>query len=108
MKRLLTASALIAGLHPGLSGAQDPANSPHAGHAAKPAASVKAPERPTAKSDAGEGYRSPFADYRAFVPEQPRKSWRAANEEVGRAGGHLGLSKGVPRGDADDSKDGKR
>jgi hypothetical protein len=41
-------------------------------------------------------YVSPFADYRRFGAEVPPKPWRAANEEVREAGGHVGILKARP------------
>ena len=38
-------------------------------------------------------YRSAFADYRPYK-EPVIVDWRAANEEVGRVGGHLGIVRG--------------
>ena len=37
------------------------------------------------------GFASAFADYRRFDPDQPLVDWRAANDEVKSAGGHVGL-----------------
>jgi hypothetical protein len=38
-------------------------------------------------------YRSAFTDYRPYS-EPELAPWRAANEEVGRVGGHLGIVRG--------------
>ncbi len=38
-------------------------------------------------------WSSPLADYRSFDAEPPPKPWRAANDEVREAGGHVGLMK---------------
>ena len=38
-------------------------------------------------------YRSPFEAYRPYT-EPELASWRAVNEEVRRAGGHIGLMRG--------------
>jgi hypothetical protein len=40
-------------------------------------------------------YESPFKNYKAAAdePESPEKTWRAANEEMGRLGGHAGQMK---------------
>jgi hypothetical protein len=43
-------------------------------------------------------YRSQFADYRPFTPEEPPKDWRQANEDVAAAGGHIGLMRPVSKG----------
>jgi hypothetical protein len=37
--------------------------------------------------------RSPFETYRPFNADEPLMDWRAANEQVREAGGHLGLMK---------------
>lgn len=63
---------------------------------AQPAREAKATTAP--KVSAGgpnAGYRSPFADYRAFDADVPLKDWRRANDEVRDAGGHVGLMKGA-------------
>jgi hypothetical protein len=41
-----------------------------------------------------------FRGYRAFNPDEPPKDWRAANEEVRAAGGHIGLMKPAEPGAA--------
>jgi hypothetical protein len=41
---------------------------------------------------AGE-YRSPFETYRRFKADEPLLDWRAANDQVRGAGGHVGLMK---------------
>ena len=38
-------------------------------------------------------WSSPLADYQRFDAESPPKPWRAANDEVREAGGHVGLLK---------------
>lgn len=43
-------------------------------------------------------YRSAFADYRPFK-DQPLATWRDANREVGRIGGHAGLLRGAGAAD---------
>lgn len=44
-------------------------------------------------------YRSVFEDYRPYR-EQELASWRQVNEEVARAGGHVGVMKNAHRQDA--------
>ena len=39
-------------------------------------------------------YDSAFAGYRPFHEEKPG-DWRALNEDVGRAGGHVGIMRGT-------------
>lgn len=43
-------------------------------------------------------YDSAFKNYQAVADEQvsPDKAWRAANEEVGKLGGHMGHIKSQP------------
>lgn len=35
-------------------------------------------------------YRSPLNDYRPYRVDEPLRSWRDANDEAGRLGGHMG------------------
>lgn len=100
MKRILTAVVLAAPLlH-----AAEPAGTAHGSHHA-PGASERAataPKEPVAPKPiaaatprAGpgraDGYRSPFADYRAFDRDVAAKGWRDANDEVREAGGQAGV-----------------
>ena len=39
------------------------------------------------------GYISAFSGYRLFVPDEPLKNWRAANDEVRAVGRHMGPMK---------------
>lgn len=100
---------VAAGLHCGLASAQ--ATSPSPGAAARPAAVPAADAKkaglPPAKPVVPDGYRSPFADYRPYTPQDPLKPWRAANDEVREAGGHAGLMKGAHPGEAHGPKGGK-
>lgn len=45
-------------------------------------------------------YRSAFEGYRVFTPDEPLGQWRAANEAVRQAGGHMGLMKAEGQGGA--------
>jgi hypothetical protein len=56
------------------------------------AVAVAAPERKAVETPS-KGYDSPFESYRRFNADEPMKDWRAANEEVREAGGHIGLLK---------------
>lgn len=97
MKRRVAVWVVAAGLHSGFASAQAAPASPDAGHparAAVPAPAAKKADSVAAKPAIPAGYRSPFADYRPFTPQEPLKSWRAANGEVREAGGHAGLMKG--------------
>lgn len=95
-------AALGAALHVAAAWSQAAA-SPHQGHhpakgEGTPAA--KSEKRPAAKAPPPRttgAYRSPFADYRPFVADEPLKDWRRANEEVHEAGGHAGLLKAAPK-----------
>lgn len=60
--------------------------------AQRPAPAPAEPRAPAARG--GGTFRSAFEDYRPFPPDEPLKDWRAANEEVKEAGGHVGLMKG--------------
>lgn len=62
--------------------AQQPAATPHP---ADPAAPVPATK-----------YESAFTGYRAFR-EEPVSPWRGVNDEVARAGGHVGIVGGAGR-----------
>lgn len=55
--------------------------------AAAPAWAAEPPSADAAPSQ--RAYRSAFADYRNFKDE-PVGSWREANDEMGRVGGHAG------------------
>jgi hypothetical protein len=84
---------LVAGLHAMASWSQDTPLGSHDGHAR--AARKTDAIAPSAKAALARpaGYESPFADYRRFVADEPLKDWRAANDEVREAGGHMGLVK---------------
>ena len=43
--------------------------------------------------DVPDAFASAFADYRRFEPAVQPVDWRAANEEVRNAGGHVGLTR---------------
>lgn len=77
-----------------------PASMPKAGpSAAKPAGEARPEE--------ARGYASAFAGYRPFDPQEPAKPWRAANEEVREAGGHIGVMKAIEAAKAVPGKGGK-
>ena len=93
MKHLLWSLGIAAASHATFVAAQ----APHA-HQHQPASSAqaKAPTLPAAKKPEAsqpKGYESAFADYRPFNPEEPLKDWRASNDEVRAAGGHVGILK---------------
>ena len=83
----------------------------HAGHGPKAAAPPKpaaapdkSPQTPPA-AKAGKEVSPAFDGYRAYNPQEPAKGWRAANEEVREAGGHVGIAKGTHgAGRREDSK----
>lgn len=35
-------------------------------------------------------YRSPLSEYRPYRVDEPLRSWKDANDEAGRLGGHIG------------------
>ena len=51
------------------------------------------PPADTARAAAPPPYRSAFADYRAWREPEPA-NWRAANEDAGALGGHMGHVRG--------------
>ena len=74
----------------------------HAGHgqdalpqkpAAAPVKSAKAP--PAGKPETSKAASPAFEGYRPYNPQEPPKGWRAANDEVREAGGHVGMAKGA-------------
>ena len=62
--------------------------------AATPAPSAAAPQDAQAPVPAAT-YRSAFAGYRPAAEDDatPDQTWRAVNEKVGKAGGHMGMMK---------------
>ena len=86
----------------------------HAGHGPqdavpkKPASAPhKSPTAPAGKPESSSRSSSPaFEGYRPFNPQEPPTGWRAANDEVREAGGHVGIAKGA-RG-AGHREDGKK
>lgn len=67
---------------------------PQAASAAGPAASTPAPQEAQASVPATT-YRSAFAGYRPAAEDDatPDQTWRAVNDKVGKAGGHMGMMK---------------
>lgn len=78
------ALAALAALAPHAA-AQQQAAKPHPADPAAPAPVVK--------------YESAFTGYRSFR-EEPLAPWRAVNDEVARAGGHIGIVGGAHAGHA--------
>jgi hypothetical protein len=70
---------------------------PLAASAAGPAASTPAPSAPqeAQASVPATTYRSAFAGYRPAAEDDatPDQTWRAVNDKVGKAGGHMGMMK---------------
>jgi hypothetical protein len=62
---------------------------------AQAAATPPSAPEPKASVPPAPEYVSPFAGYRRFDPDAPPKPWRAANDEVRAAGGHVGILKGA-------------
>lgn len=95
----LASVGLAAALHVGFAWPQPLPASPHQGHHPEqkapemPAPSARQPLPSAPQPLPSSGYRSSFADYRPFAPDEPMKDWRAANEAVREAGGHAGLMK---------------
>lgn len=80
MKLFIAFAALAALAPPAI--AQQQAAKPHP---ADPAALIPAVK-----------YESAFSDYRGFR-EEPLSAWRDVNDEVARAGGHIGIVGGAVR-----------
>jgi hypothetical protein len=89
--KLLKWLGLLAALHAAPSWAQETAHSAHQGSKSDPSKSQ--PAAPSSSLPAS-GYRSAFSDYRPFVPDEPMKNWRSANDEVRDAGDHVAPMKG--------------
>ena len=70
---------------------------PLSASAAGPAASTPAPSAPqeAQASVPATTYRSAFAGYRPAAEDDatPDQTWRAVNDKVGKAGGHMGMMK---------------
>ncbi|MEG0881358.1 MAG: hypothetical protein RSH52_08850 [Janthinobacterium sp.] len=70
---------------------------PLAASAAGPATSTPAPSAPqeAQASVPATTYRSAFAGYRPAAEDDatPDQTWRAVNDKVGKAGGHMGMMK---------------
>ena len=77
--KLFIAFAALAALAPHAT-AQQPAAIPHPADSAVPVPTLK--------------YDSAFSSYRGFR-EEPLAPWRGVNDEVARAGGHIGILKGA-------------
>jgi len=104
---LAAALALVPAHVAAQAGHAHPAHAP--GH---PAQGKRADEREAAARNVqpagSRAYASPFADYRPFDPQEPAKGWRAANEEVREAGGHIGVMKSNEAAKAAPPKEPKR
>jgi hypothetical protein len=68
---------------------------PLAASAASPAAATMPAPQEAQASVPATAYRSAFAGYRPAAEEDatPDQAWRAVNEKVGKAGGHMGMMK---------------
>ena len=93
MKHFLRSLGLVAALPALLAGAQQPGHQHHKA-APKGEAAAKAPLPAPASPEES---RSPFLGYRGFRPGEPLTDWKAANEAVRAAGGHIGLVKAQSR-----------
>jgi hypothetical protein len=81
--------------------AQTPGHSQHAPAKAAAPAETQSHKPGMTQSPAGALYRSAFEDYRPFTADEPAVDWRAANDRVREAGGHVGLMKGASKGAGD-------
>ncbi len=87
MKRFLRGmAACLVLLHAGAGWGQSPETQGTSNHRPQDKRPGVVPEFPGA-------FASAFADYRRFEPEVQLVDWRAANEEVKNAGGHVGLKR---------------
>ena len=76
--------------------AQHPGHGSPQAHSKAAAAPDKSPQVPlVAKAETSTSHSSAFLGYRPFNPQEPAKGWRAANDEVREAGGHVGMMKGA-------------
>jgi hypothetical protein len=73
-----------------LSGAQAESSSPSDTAGRDPAGAQPAIVVEHAGSQALPGYRSALNEYRPYDLDEPLHSWKDANDEVGRLGGHMG------------------
>ncbi|KAB8065023.1 hypothetical protein [Janthinobacterium violaceinigrum] len=68
-----------------------------AASAASPAAAMPSPSAPQEAQAAvpATTFRSAFSGYRPAADDEatPDQAWRAANDKVGKAGGHMGMMK---------------
>ena len=90
MKHFPRSLGLIAALHYAVAVAQGAPPRQH-DHSAPESKEVAAPSK---------GDEALFDSYRRFNPDEPLKDWRAANEEVRKAGGHIGLLKAAKPSEA--------
>ena len=91
MKHLLSCLGIAAALHLAPAVAQ----STHTHPPSKPATAEK---KKPAEAKRAKKFASAFDDYRPFNPDEPLKAWRAANDEVREAGGHIGIHKSEQAG----------
>lgn len=80
---LAVAAALVSGVQADSSSPSSPAD-----HALGATQSAPPSEQP--KPQVLPVYRSPLNDYRPYRVDEPLRSWKDANDEAGRLGGHMG------------------
>ena len=102
MKHLLGWVGLAAAFH-ALPALAQPAHSQHHGEPkaadSRTAAPPAARKPPRAAPAGARRHASAFDDYRHFRADEPMKDWKAANDEVREAGGHVGILKSATRGE---------
>ena len=88
MKHVLRSIGLATAFSAGVAIAQ----APHAQHGPAAGNADKPPQQQS-QVRAGDSTVPAFRNYQPFNADEPRKDWRAANEEVRASGGHMGLMK---------------
>ena len=72
------------------SGVQAESSSPSSPAHPALGATQSAPPSEQSKPQVLPVYRSPLNEYRSYRVDEPLRSWKDANDEVGRLGGHMG------------------
>lgn len=73
-----------------VSGVQAESSSPSSPAHPALGATQSAPPSEQSKPQVLPVYRSPLNEYRSYRVDEPLRSWKDANDEAGRLGGHMG------------------